>query len=238
MKNPIKKILTTAACLSALLVIAGCASTKVSNRDIIVNEKLPKPAHIWIYDFAATPADVPPESTFASTEPGPMPTEEELTVGRELGNAIALKLAEEISALGLPAIRALPDSKPAVNDIVIRGYLLSVEQGSAGKRMTLGFGAGGSELETAVEGYQMTATGLRKLGSGTTASEGGKGPGMAVGGAAWLITGSPVGLIVGGGLKVYGEASGSSKIEGRAKATAEEIVKELKPRFKMQGWID
>ena len=84
----------------------------------------------------------------------------------------------------------------------------------------------------------MTAGGLRKLGSATMGSEGSKGPGMAVGGAAWLITGSPVGLIVGGGMKVYGEASGNATVEGRAKATAKEIADQLKKRFEEEGWIN
>jgi hypothetical protein len=39
-------------------------------------------------------------------------------------------------------------------------------------------------------------------------------------------------------MKVYGEASGSSKVEGRAKATAKEIADALKQRFQEQGWIN
>ena len=104
--------------------------------------------------------------------------------------------------------------------------------------MTIGFGSGGSELTTVVEGYQMTANGLRKLGSATTGAEGSKGPGASLGAAGWLITGSPVGLIVGGGMKIYGEASGNAKIEGRAKATAKEIADVLKQRFQEEGWIN
>ena len=38
-------------------------------------------------------------------------------------------------------------------------------------------------------------------------------------------------------MKVYGEASGSDTIEGRAKATAKEIADVLKQRFQQQGWI-
>jgi hypothetical protein len=38
-------------------------------------------------------------------------------------------------------------------------------------------------------------------------------------------------------MKVYGEASGSSKVEGRAKSTAKEIADQLKLRFEQQGWI-
>jgi hypothetical protein len=93
-------------------------------------------------------------------------------------------------------------------------------------------------LTTYVEGFQMTANGLRKLGSGTTDAKGAKGPGAGLGAAGWLITGSPVGLIASGGMKIYGEASGSATIEGRAKATAKEIAERLKIRFKEQGWIN
>ena len=55
--------------------------------------------------------------------------------------------------------------------------------------------------------------------------------------AALIATGNPVGLIVGGGAKAYGEYSGSSKIEGRAKAVAKEIAETIKPKFQQQGWI-
>jgi hypothetical protein len=38
-------------------------------------------------------------------------------------------------------------------------------------------------------------------------------------------------------MKVYGEASGSSTIEGRAKDMAKEIADILQVKFKQQGWI-
>jgi hypothetical protein len=39
-----------------------------------------------------------------------------------------------------------------------------------------------------------------------------------------VASGNPVGLMVSSGMKIYGEASGKSKLEGRAKATAGEIA--------------
>jgi hypothetical protein len=48
---------------------------------------------------------------------------------------------------------------------------------------------------------------------------------------------NPAELIISGGMHVYGEASGGSTIEGRAKATAKEIADVLKKRFQDQGWI-
>ena len=39
-------------------------------------------------------------------------------------------------------------------------------------------------------------------------------------------------------MKVHGEMSGSSKVEGMAKQTAKEIADVLKKRFQEQGWIE
>jgi hypothetical protein len=84
----------------------------------------------------------------------------------------------------------------------------------------------------------MTAQGLRKLGSGKVEAGASKGPGVAVPLAVAVASGNPLGLIVSSGMKVYGEKSGSSKIEGRAEQTAKEIAEQLKPRFRQQGWIN
>ncbi len=227
-------------CVLAVTVAAGCASTKVSDRQEYTGGKVPRPHHIWVYDFAATPAEVPAGSTLAGqhVEHATPQTTEQIEAGRQAGAVIATQLVEEIQGMGLPAKRASSGTQPEINDLVLRGYLLSIDEGSATKRVTIGFGSGASHLTAAVEGFQMTAQGLRKLGSGTVDSGGGKTPGGAVGVAALIVTGNPVGLIVGTGAKAYGEYSGSSKIEGRAKAIANEIAEKLKPKFQQQGWIE
>jgi hypothetical protein len=235
-----KKVWTLASCLFGMVVLAGCASTKVTNHERLVYDKLPRPDHILIYNFSASPSDIAADSALAgqTSAPATAPTSEQEALGRELGSSIAARLSEEVREMGMPAVQVSRGTAPQLNDIVIRGYLVSIEKGSTAKRMTIGFGSGGSELTTYVEGFQMTANGLRKLGSGTTGSKGSKGPGAGVGAAGWLITGSPVGLIASGGMKIYGEASGSATVEGRAKATAKEIADVLKTRFKEQGWIN
>jgi hypothetical protein len=222
------------------LMSAGCASTNVVGRQQMVTGQLARPAHIWVYDFVATPADLPVDSPLAGeTDLDTKPqTAEQIAEGKQLGSAIALQLAEQIREMGMPGLQAPPGAVPQINDIVIRGYLLSIEQGSAAKRVAIGFGAGASELRTLVEGFQVTAQGPRKLGSATVEAGGSKSPGAALGVVGFLATANPVGLIVSGGMKVYGEASGSSKVEGRAKSTAKEIADVLKKRFQEQGWID
>ena len=233
------RVATGSLLLSLALVLAGCASTKVSDQNRQVYGQLPRPNHILVYDFAATAADVPADSALASQSSTSVtvPSDEQTTLARQLGIQIAAELVTAIRQMGLPAAQVSKGAAPQLNDIVIRGYLVSVDKGSAAKRMTIGFGSGGSELSTFVEGYQMAATGLRKLGSGTIDAKGSKGPGAALGAAGWLVTGNPIGLVVGGGMKIYGEASGKATVEGRAKATAKEIADVLKKRFIEQGWI-
>ena len=86
----------------------------------------------------------------------------------------------------------------------------------------------------------MTAQGLRKLDSETLDAGGNKTPGVAsgLGVATFIVTANPAGLIISSGVKAYGEASGRSKVEGRARATAKEIAIVLKQRFQEQGWIN
>jgi hypothetical protein len=234
-----RKIATIVTCVLIMVVAAGCASTKITNREELVTGKLPRPAHIWVYDFVATPSDLPPDSALAGqyAEHSTPQTAEEIATGRKVGAEIATKLVEEIRAMGMPAERAATGTTPQINDIVLRGYLLSINEGSTEKRVLLGFGSGASDLKVAAEGFQMTAHGLRKLGSGTEDAGGSKTPGMALGAVTLLATHNPLGLIISGGMKVYGEESGKSTIEGRADQAAKEIAGVLKQRFQEQGWI-
>ncbi len=235
-----KKVNIIVLCVLVLLITSGCASTKITDRQKLVHGKLPRPANIWVYDFAATAADLPAYSHLARqySDSFPYQTAADIATGRELGAIIANELVKEIRDMGLPAAHAAASTAPKINDIVLRGYLISYDEGDAKKRVTLGFGSGASNVRAAMEGYQMTAQGLRKLGSGETdAGSGGKSPGAAVGAAVFIATSNPVGLIVSSGVKLYGEKTGSSKVEGKARQTAEEISGVLKKRFQEAGWI-
>lgn len=192
-----------------------------------------------MYDFAASPEQVPADSSLAGRyDREQPPSAEDLARGRELGAEVSHALVEELQALGLPAAHATARTSIAVDDIVIRGYFASIHQGSAAERMVIGFGAGASKLTTVVEGFRMTPDGLRKLGSGSVSAGGGKAPGAAAGAAVALATANPIGLIVSSAVKVGGEVTGRSTIEGRARQTAREIVEQMEPRLRREGWIE
>lgn len=234
-----KSLSRTAPSLFALVVIAGCASTEITERQAYTGEKLARPDRIIVYDFAATPADVHAESALPSESAGAaMPqTAEDIEVGRKLGAEVAKQLVADLQGMGLPAVQAAGQPPPRVGDIAIKGSFASVEEGSAGKRVLVGFGSGAADLRTVVEGYLMTPQGLRKLGGGEVASESGKTPGVVAPLAVAAATANPIGLIVVGGMKASGEMRGSSTIQGRAKPTADEIAAQIKVAAEKQGWI-
>ena len=237
-----KSVSRSVALLFALVLIAGCASTKVTQETPMVQSQVQRPNEIWVYDFVATPADMPANASIAnrvSTPSTPM-TPQELQAARLYGALIAKELAADIQGMGLQAAVAGPSSVPQVGDGVIRGYIVSAEGGgtaNAARRFIIGLGRGTSEMDTVVEGYEVTPQGWRKLGSGTLSSSGSKTPGVVAPAAVAIATGNPIGLIVVGGLKIYGETSGRNKLEGRAKATADAIAQQLRIRFQDRGWI-
>lgn len=223
----------------AAVILTACASSKITSRQPYEGERLPRPNQIWVYDFASNAADVPAGSTLAGSPAAQStpPSAEELDAARKLGAEVAKDLVAEIQAMGLPAQQATAQTRPQVGDYVLRGYFVTIDEGSAGKRIMLGFGSGSANLATTVEGYQVTAQGLHLLGSGEVQSGGNKTPGLIVPLAVVAATANPIGLIVGGGAKAYGQASGSDTIEGMGKRTAKTIADALRGAFQRQGWI-
>lgn len=209
-------------CLFVIVAIVGCASSTITSRHEYEGGKIARPDHIIVYDFAAPPADVPAE---------------QIATARQVGTEIAKVLVEDIRNMGLPAERGSSQTSPQIGDLVIKGSLLSINEGSTAERVAIGFGSGAAQLKATAAGYLMTEHGLRKLGSGTADTSGGKSPGAALGVVGAIATGNPAGLIISTGMKVYGEEGGSSTIEGRAKDMAKEISKVLQEKFQEQGWI-
>jgi hypothetical protein len=212
----------------------------VSDREEYQGAKLPRPGQILVHDFAVTSTDLPAWSEAYTRFTGfrASQTAEEIEIGRRLGARISKELAEEIGGMGLPAtVHVDGRTEPRVGDLILVGYLTSVDEGSALKRMVLGFGSGSAEIRTHVEGYRMTESGFQKLGSGDTDSSGGKTPGVILPVIVTVATSNPIGIIVSLPAKGAGELTGRSTIEGTAKRTANKIAEVLQEKFKEQGWL-
>jgi hypothetical protein len=63
-----------------LAVLAGCASTNVTQQTPMVSPELARPNQIWVYDFIADPARVPADASISTglSAPSTPPTAEEL----------------------------------------------------------------------------------------------------------------------------------------------------------------
>ena len=224
--------------LALLCLLAGCASTDVTSRQTYEGAALPRPERILVEDFGAVPADVAPGSTLAQQASGTTPqTAQDVQIGRQLGVAVAEQLTVDLRNAGLPAVRAAGAAPPRPGDLVVQGNFFTVDEGSAGKRVLLGFGSGATDLRTEVEVSQMTPQGLRRLAGGTLDSEGNKMPGLAAPLALYAVTANPLGLIVVGGSKIYGAATGSNTIEAAAGRTADEIAAQIEAGARRQGWL-
>jgi hypothetical protein len=231
--------LATACALTVALLTTGCATTTMSPQQTYGGPKLARPGRILVYSFAADASQVDAETAERSGYAAPRrpATPEEIRIGRELGAKVAERLVDEINDMGLRAVVGDHAAPANVGDIIIQGHFASIDEGSAAKRLVVGFGSGKAELKTTVEGYVMTSKGPRRVGGGTVDSGGGKSPGLVVPLLVTAATANPIGLAVGGAVKVGQEATGSSTVEGAARRTADQISERLKSRFEQEGWI-
>ena len=227
----------------ALLIVAcitiSCASTDViASREHARGMQLQKPDRIIVYNFAATPDEIPADaviSGYYKKHDNPQ-TMEQIRVGRQLGSIVAKELVKEIHKMGMPAEHAGKGPTPGIGDLLIKGAFVSMDEGSQLKRVLIGFGAGAGKLKTHVEGYQITAEGPRLLGRRAIEATGGKMPGLLVPVAGAASAGRAGTAIIAGGMNVKKEL-GPESLQGAAKRTAEEIAKVLSQKFAEQGWI-
>ncbi len=242
--------------LAFMGITAGCAGTRVMSHQSYAEHELQRPGRIIVYDFAATPDDVPAADPILALyeRPETSQTADEISLGRKLGSEIATALTTEIKKLGLPAEQSGSGLTPPVTgDLVIRGVLISIEEGSRLKRVLIGFGAGAGKLKTFVEVYQITPEGRLPVVTEEIRAMGGKMPGMLFSVAAAVATG-PAGLAVSpaavagvagsageatavsGGVNVAKEL-GPESLDAAARRTAGEITKALSGIFRQHGWI-
>ena len=226
----------------ALLILAACGTSEVTSRQSYVeDEKLPRPDRIIVYDFAATPGDVAPESALRGQydQHATPQTPEEIELGRWVAREVAREFVKQLRSMGIKADRYGMGPPPKENDIVITGEFISIDEGSRVKRVVIGFGAGANKLKTFVEAYQVDANGqLRALGAADFKAGGGRGPGMA---APLIIFGGILGKPVmaaatQGGVSIVREA-GPETMGAAARRIAAEIAKVARERYRSRGWI-
>lgn len=200
----------------AMASVVGCASaSSQQTRQYVDSEQITRPEVILVYDF----------------ETGTSQRREDLA----LAATFSEQVVGALKANGINARRAHPSTQAPLHTLLTEGQFISIDEGSRGQRVVIGFGAGKEEISVRVHMYQMTPQGRRLLTEIVGQSQGGKSPGMAVSAAGAAKTGNPAGLVIGGVLKVKRESG--DPVEDALKRLAKDLADRAQRFYKSQGWL-
>ena len=197
----------------------------------------PKPSRVIVFDFETGGADVrvlsSPRRT-ASRAVGLSVAAPDVAA-EAVANVLSNQLVEQFKSMGLTAERAAGAEPPGVNDLVVQGQFVHINEGSVTKRFVIGFGVGATELRTQVEVFQVTAAGWEPVKQFDTVSQGSRFPGagffVAGGAAAGTVVTS---AMITSGVGVVREAFAS--IDADARRTAEQITKKISELSTEHRW--
>ncbi len=241
-----RRVILSLGLCAVLGVLAGCGSdtdaevtNKMSKKD---RKTLPSPTQILVYDFAVSPSEIPADSAAASALQGvgddPYNNPQRTQLEHQIAAVLAEELVEELQDLDLPAQRWRGPAPAGTGIYALEGQFVTVDEGNAMARMIIGFGVGGTEIETHVQAYVVEPTGKRLLAEATVNSESSSAPGLAATlptGAA-ITGGLGVGSAINTGVGVVRELN--TDVREGAEDTARAIVDLMKPRMEQMDWID
>ncbi len=228
------------AVLGGVALLAACTQSSSQIEDMAM---LPKPQLIVVQDFAVQAGEVQLDPGLSGTidetlkaNALPPNTTEEAEVGRQVADALAQKLVVEIRDLGFEARqgRSLPEG--VSSGLLITGQFVSVDQGNRTERVTIGLGAGRSDVRVRAQVFEVTPSSRTLADEIEVDAKSGLQPGMAETMGAGAIAGHFIAsTVVSGGLQVADEALGTSVVADSDRA-AKGIAKQLATFFGEQGW--
>ena len=229
--------------LLVLAITVGCAPTKVQQEDTTLTQ-LPRPDLILVYDFAVSPDEVKLDTGLSAElkqkyeeHKGTARTAEEIKVGHKVADAVAEELVKKIRSYGLSAERAfgLPQGKGKV--LMIKGQLLSIDEGNRTERVAIGLGAGRTSVQANVQVYELTSEGMKEVDTLRGTAKSGRKPGMGEMMGVGAIAGHLLTSTVVSGLVAGGSEMTSATVEADGKRLAENVAQELGKFFVDQDWI-
>jgi len=229
--------------LIILAVAAGCAPTNVQQEHMDVAQ-LAKPSLILVYDFAVTPEEVELDKGLSADlmrkyeeHKGSSRTAEEIKVGHKVAEVLAQELVKKIRSFGLWAERGFGLPQGDSKDLLIKGQLLSVDEGNRTERVVIGLGAGRTSVQANVQVYEMTPEGKKEVdalrGDAKSGDKPGMGEMMGVGAIAGHLLAS---TLVSGALSATSEMTFAT-VEADAERLAEKVAADLGKFFVNEGWI-
>ena len=199
----------------ACLALISCASISVNNGTQTLQQS--KPSLIYVMSFSTAHADIQVDRT--GDQLADFKTNIQLMLRTGLVAEITDKLVPAVAETKLANHRE-------ENAWLIRGEFVTVKQGSRLLRSAIGFGAGGTKLETRVQVYDLAGDPSTPFLTFSTT-----GGSNAEPGAILALSTDPLELAIGG---VSGAAHGLSEDTAR---TARQITAELSDDMYARGWI-
>jgi Domain of unknown function (DUF4410) len=233
MRNAVRSL----AGVSAFCFVAACSQTGIRRATLTPAANLPRPDRILVYDFAVSQQEVKEYQGIMRQQPTIKDAaERERLLAQEVKNALAEETVDHLKPLGFVVERVARGTRATGNDLVIDGQFLTVDEGNPLHRLVVGFGTGGSAVQTQVQVYQ--APEARKLLEFTTQSDSSKMPGAAatLGAGAVAQGGVTVGMVV-ANAAVSGVKTYKSDVARMAAASGDQVARYLSEFFAKQGWI-
>lgn len=224
-----------------LAAVLGCGTTAVTSQSEFYG-RVPRPSRIVVLPFGTSPEEVQldksPTVALVWKSEGVSASQERRVVGRQVADVLANELVQKIQALGLPAERQPVWPPPEWGPLlVIAGEFLAIDEGTRALRVSVGLGAGASDVRTAVHVYEVVPEGRRLVDSFDIDAKSGRKPGMAeTMGAGAAADHLATAAAVSAAGAVASEAFGDN-VEADARRTAEKITALLSDFFVRQGWI-
>jgi hypothetical protein len=237
----LSRFVPQAVALAGVVALAAC--TSAGSQMETASRTLPRPQVVVVDTFAVSPDEVKLDEGL-STEieqavrerRGTSRTQQELQAGHQVADAIADKLVVEIRDMGLRAERGSAVPAGTQNALLIKGQLVSIDEGNRTERVIVGLGAGRSDVRSQIQVYEVTPAGSRLVDTIEVDAKSGLTPGMAetmgVGALAGHLV---VATVVGGGVHVASEAVGTNVVADADRA-AKGIAKQLSHLFAREGW--
>ena len=222
------------------LLLAGCATATVTPA-LQPTGVLPPPELVWVYDFTVTADEIELDSglgpRLARLIGETVPAQEKLRVGRALGKVLATNLATELRLRGIKARRANDQTEPEETAASIKGQLLRVDEGYGTLRTVVGFGFGGTELQTHAQLFHGAGGDTQLVAEADTRTKSSLVPGIpSIIGVGWA-GGSIWGGAVVAGLTTVPSERFYATVEADAKRTAEKLADWVADYYRQQGWL-
>lgn len=218
--------------------LAGCGPTQSRIEMESRAVGLPKPALVYVYDFAVDPSQVhldpggPVSRRLKEISGESEPQAEQIVaLGRKVADRIAADLVSRITAMGLNAERAAPGNELRADAVAVTGQFADIDEGNKLRRLAIGFRQGQSKVGANVQLVRRTDAGATEpLLEFITAAESAPLPGAAVTMGA------------GAGVRAAAASTGAKSlgdtVQSDADRLAARIANQLQQFFAKQGWTE